>query len=96
MTGFFILAGLTTVPFIYTVKIIRDGRSYCTRIVNVTQAEGKGICFTGTCSFKMPEESPLDVQEKIDLDAQYSVALKGKRPEDWDEAPGMDVPWSVS
>jgi len=44
----------------------------------------------------MPEESPLDVQEKIDLDAQYSVALKGKRPEDWDEAPGMDVPWLVS
>lgn len=93
VTGFFILAGLTTIPFIYNVKTIRDGRSYCTRIVNVTQAEGKGICFTCTCSFKKAEDSALDLQETINLDDTYAVALKGKRPEDFEEAPGMDVPW---
>lgn len=96
VTGWFILAGLTTIPFIYNVKTIRDGRSYCTRIVNVTQAEGKGICFTCTCSFKKAEESALDVQDKIDLEEKYAVALRGKRPEELDEAPGMDVPWFVT
>lgn len=96
VTGFFILAGLTNIPFVYSVKIIRDGRSYCTRIVHVTQAEGKGICFTCTCSFKKHEESELDVQEKIDLDDTYAIVLKGTSPEDWNEAPGMDVPWFVS
>ncbi|GAB7339204.1 hypothetical protein MBLNU457_5863t1 [Dothideomycetes sp. NU457] len=93
VTGFFILAGLTNVPFVYNVQTIRDGRSYCTRIVNVTQAEGKGICFTCTCSFKTPEDSPLDAQERISLWDTYDVALKGTKPEDWEEAPGMDVPW---
>ena len=62
-------------------------------MVNVTQAEGKGICFTCTCSFKLPEEGNLDVQEKIDLDKQYEVVLSGKKPEDWQEVSGMDVPW---
>ena len=95
VTGFFILAGLTNIPFVYNVKTIRDGRSYCTRIVNVTQAQGTGICFTCTCSFKKSEESFLDVQEKIDLKAKYAQVLEGKREEDWQEAPGMDVPWSV-
>ncbi|KAG8631891.1 hypothetical protein KVT40_001031 [Elsinoe batatas] len=93
VTGFFILGGLTNVPFVYNIKIIRDGRSYCTRIVNVTQAEGKGICFTCTCSFKTDEESPLDVQEDIDLSEKYAAVLRGKKEEDWPEAPGMDVKW---
>lgn len=93
VTGWFTLAGLTNVPFVYSVKTIRDGRSYCTRIVHVTQAEGKGICFTCTCSFKLPEDSPLDVQEEIDLDSQYSIVLKGQQPTDFEHTPGMDVPW---
>ncbi|GAB7354168.1 hypothetical protein MBLNU459_g4722t1 [Dothideomycetes sp. NU459] len=92
VTGFFTLAGLTNVSFVYNVKTIRDGRSYCTRIVHVTQAEGKGICFTCTCSFKLSEDSPLDVQEEIDIRRQYAILLDGKKPEDFDEAPGMDVP----
>lgn len=93
MTGYFILGGLTQIPFVYNVKTIRDGRSYCTRIVNVTQAEGKGICFTCTCSFKSAEASPLDAQQDIDLWREYSVVLAGKKEEDWNEAPGIDVPW---
>ncbi|PNS19303.1 hypothetical protein CAC42_2480 [Sphaceloma murrayae] len=92
VTGFFILAGLTDIPFIYNVKNIRDGRSYCTRIVNVTQAQGKGICFTCTCSFKTNETSPLDVQESIDIRSQYASVLANKEEQDWPEAPGMDIP----
>lgn len=62
-------------------------------LVNVTQAEGDGICFTCTCSFKLSEESHFDVQEKIDLEQQYGKVLSNKEPEDWDEVSGMDVPW---
>lgn len=93
MTGFFTLAGVSSIPFVYRVQTIRDGRSYCTRSVNVTQAEGEDICFTCTCSFKKSEESHLDVQEDINLEKQYQVVLGGKKPEDWEHAPGMDVPW---
>ncbi|KAK5133318.1 hypothetical protein LTR08_007843 [Meristemomyces frigidus] len=91
--GNFILPGLTSIPFVYKVHIIRDGRSYATRIVNVTQAEGKGICFTSTCSFKLAETSPLDVQEKVDIWDKYRSVLEGKTPTDFEECPGMDVPW---
>ena len=73
--------------------MIRDGRSYATRIVNVTQAQGKGFCFTCTCSFKRPEDSPLDVQEKVDLWSKYEDVLGGNKPSDFEECPGMDVPW---
>jgi acyl-CoA thioesterase II len=93
ISGWFILAGLTNIPFIYKVHNIRDGRSYCTRIVNVTQATGKGICFTCTCSFKTDEDSTLDTQQPMDLWQTYSSVLKDKTPSDFPEAPGMDVPW---
>jgi hypothetical protein len=62
-------------------------------LVNVTQAEGAGICFTCTCSFKLSEEAHFDVQEKIYLDQQYGKVLSNKKPEDWEEVSGMDVPW---
>ncbi|EMC97947.1 hypothetical protein BAUCODRAFT_155205 [Baudoinia panamericana UAMH 10762] len=93
ISGNFILPGLVNIPFVYKVHIIRDGRSYATRIVNVTQAQEKGICFTCTCSFKRPETSPLEVQERLDIWKQYSTVLDGKHPADFDEIPGMDVPW---
>ncbi len=92
ITGYFILPGLLDVPFVYKVHNIRDGRSYCTRIVNVTQASGKGICFTCTCSFKTEESSDLDAQEPVDVWSKYNSVLKGKKPDDFPEAPGMDVP----
>lgn len=87
------MGGITTVPFVYKVHNIRNGRSYCTRVVNVTQAEGSGICFTCTCSFKIAESNDLDVQDRLDVWDEYQVVLQGKRPEDFEEAPGMDVPW---
>jgi acyl-CoA thioesterase II len=92
ITGWFMLPGLFDVPFIYKVHNIRDGRSYCTRIVNVTQASGKGVCFTCTCSFKTEESSDLDAQESVDVWSKYDSVLKGKKPDDFPEAPGMDVP----
>jgi acyl-CoA thioesterase II len=92
VTGWFILAGLIDVPFVYKVHNIRDGRSYCTRIVNVTQTRGKGVCFTCTCSFKTEESSTLEAQESVDLWKKYDSVLNGKTPEDFPEAPGMDVP----
>ena len=92
ITGWFILPGLLDVPFVYKVHNIRDGRSYCTRIVNVTQASGKGVCFTCTCSFKTEESSELDAQESIDLWQKYNSVLQSKTPDNFPEAPGMDVP----
>lgn len=92
VSGSFILPGLLDLPFVYKVHNIRDGRSYCTRIVNVTQASGKGVCFTCTCSFKTDESSDLDAQEPMDLWTKYDSVLNGKKPDDFPEAPGMDVP----
>jgi acyl-CoA thioesterase II len=93
ISGFFILGGLSDIPFVYRVQEVRDGRSYKTRTVTVTQEEGKGICFTAICSFKTSESSELDVQEPADLWKRYKAVLDGKRPEDFPIPPSMDVPW---
>ncbi|KAK3071293.1 hypothetical protein LTR53_008886 [Teratosphaeriaceae sp. CCFEE 6253] len=93
VTGNFLLPGSITIPFVYKVHIINNGRSFATRIVNVTQAQGKGICFTCICSFKIAEDSPFDAQEEIDIWDKYKSVLDGRKPEDFEECPGMDVPW---
>ena len=93
ISGNFILAGELNVPFVYKVHIIRDGRSYCTRIVNVTQKEGKGICFSCICSFKTAEHEQVDSQDEVDLYSKYSAVLTGKIPTDFEEVPGMDLPF---
>lgn len=80
-------------PFVYTIHKIRDGRSYLTRFVTVTQEGDDDVCFTCTCSFKKAESNILDIQENVNLWEQYKPALEGKRPEDHEECPGMDVPW---
>ncbi|SMR58813.1 unnamed protein product [Zymoseptoria tritici ST99CH_1E4] len=93
VSGNFLLGGELNVPFVYKVHIIRNGRSYCTRIVNVTQSQGKGICFTCICSFKTPEHDQFDAQEDLNLYEKYSSALQGKKPTDFPEVPGMDLPF---
>ncbi|CAK3768589.1 Hypothetical predicted protein [Lecanosticta acicola] len=93
VSGNFILAGQLTVPFVYNVDIVRNGRSYCTRIVSVTQSEGKGVCFTCICSFKTPEPLQVESQQDMDLWKEYGAMLGGKKPEDFPECPGMDVPF---
>lgn len=50
-------------------------------------------CFTATCGFKKPEKSRLDVQDHLDLWETFRPALEGKKPGDFEEVPGMDVPW---
>lgn len=96
VTGWFVLSGDSSIPFVFRVQTVQDGRSYCTRTVNATQAEGKGICFTCTCSFKRPEDGRVDLQETVNLEKQYDVVLSGKKPEDWEEAPGVGAPWYVT
>ncbi|CZT19127.1 uncharacterized protein RCC_04973 [Ramularia collo-cygni] len=93
VSGNFILAGELNVPFVYKVHIIRDGRSYCTRIVNVTQSQGKGIMFTCICSFKTPEHKQVDSQEDVDIAKKYGSVLDGKKPLDFPEVPAMDLPF---
>ncbi|KAI1432425.1 acyl-CoA thioesterase II [Xylaria sp. CBS 124048] len=46
---FFVLAGDSSVPIIYHVERVREGRSFCTRTVQARQ-RGRAI-FTVTCSF---------------------------------------------
>lgn len=51
------------------------------------------MCFTCTCSFKTDETSSLDSQLSMDLWKKYDAVLKDKIPDNFAEAPGMDVPW---
>ncbi|EWC47162.1 hypothetical protein DRE_03531 [Drechslerella stenobrocha 248] len=64
MHCYFVLAGDWTIPVIYTVELVRDGRSFATRTV---QARQKGRCiFTTTCSFQRPSEGlGLEAQEPL-------------------------------
>ncbi|KAF2168226.1 hypothetical protein M409DRAFT_53525 [Zasmidium cellare ATCC 36951] len=93
VSGNFILPGTPDLKFTYHVQTIRDGRSSATRIVNVSQKEGKGFMFTCTCVFKNPEPNPLDVQSPINLWDKYAISLKDKQPWSFPECPGFDVPW---
>ncbi|KAI9784347.1 MAG: hypothetical protein M1839_002408 [Geoglossum umbratile] len=81
VTGFWTGPGWADTPFVYTVRTIRDGKGYCTRAVDVTQ-EGRETCYTCTCSFKQPEESLLEFQERVDIKEKYEVILQGKGPRD--------------
>lgn len=93
IVGHFHLPGSRTTPFVYKIARIRDGRSYATRNVAVTIQGQHEACFTATVSFKKAEESVLDVQEHVDLWKKYHCTLEGKRPSDFEDVPGMDVPW---
>ncbi|WPG99445.1 Hypothetical protein R9X50_00225900 [Acrodontium crateriforme] len=93
VSGNFILGGIPAIPYIYKVLIIRDGRSYKTRIVTAVQDKSKGICFTCTISFKTSEPNLLDSQKQVDLWDKYSVVLAGKKPANFPDCPSMDVPF---
>ncbi|KAJ5127099.1 hypothetical protein N7448_007878 [Penicillium atrosanguineum] len=91
MTGTFVLAGRLDVPYVYTVRHIRDGFMYCTRAVDARQ-DGK-ICFSCLCSFKRDENQcdfhhqPPPVQER------FREVLAAKRPEDQPLSPDADADW---
>ncbi|KAI9721144.1 MAG: hypothetical protein M1828_005250 [Chrysothrix sp. TS-e1954] len=90
VTGFFILPSLADHSFTYTVRTIRDGRSFCIRAVDVTQDEAKGLYFTCTCSFSKSEPGHLDYQERLDL-AQFDSVLAGKQPQDHPDHPNSEM-----
>ncbi|ORX77867.1 Thioesterase/thiol ester dehydrase-isomerase [Basidiobolus meristosporus CBS 931.73] len=58
--SYFLLGGIASVPIVYTVKRIRDGRSYVTRRV-IAKQKGKRI-FTCTCSYQTEQKSSLKHQ----------------------------------
>ncbi|KAJ3322329.1 Acyl-CoA thioesterase 8 [Blyttiomyces sp. JEL0837] len=60
---YFLLAGQSSLPILFTVERIRDGRSFVTRRVTAKQ-NGKSI-FMCSCSFQIPEQSALDHQHPM-------------------------------
>lgn len=93
MTGTFILSGRLDVPYVYTVRHVRDGFMYCTRAVDARQ-DGK-ICFSCICSFKRDENQcdfhhqPPSVQER------FRDVLSAKRPQDQPVSPSVDAEWWI-
>ncbi|RAL07647.1 acyl-CoA thioesterase [Aspergillus homomorphus CBS 101889] len=94
MTGTFILPGQLDTPYEYSVRHLRDGRSYSTRAVDARQ-NGQ-ICFSGLCSFKRREEEPAGfVHQPIPAQERYASLLTGKVPEDFAVSPGVDADFYI-
>ncbi|KXT06023.1 hypothetical protein AC578_1437 [Pseudocercospora eumusae] len=89
VSGNFILSGELNTPFIYKIHLIRNGRSYCTRIVTVTQSHPKEICFTCTISFKTPEPMQISAQEEPFNFSSSCIPPPSHLP----ESPSMDLPF---
>lgn len=67
--------GRCDIPFLYRVASVRNGRGFCVRRVDVTQQDTKGIVFTCTCSFKLPDESHVDMQKTMIVKEKYRDVL---------------------
>ena len=80
-------------PFIYTVRCIRDGKLYCTRAVDVRQ--NGMICFSCLCSFKSKEGEPTLNHQPPAAQQRYKSILDNKRPEDHPVSPSVDAQWWV-
>ncbi|KAJ0415268.1 thioesterase-like superfamily-domain-containing protein [Aspergillus carlsbadensis] len=93
MTGTFILPGRYDVPYIYTVRHLRDGAVYCTRAVDARQ-DGQ-ICFSGICSFKRDEKKDDFNHQAPSAQERYRSILAGKRPEDHPVSPSVDADWWI-
>ncbi|EUC40037.1 hypothetical protein COCMIDRAFT_41565 [Bipolaris oryzae ATCC 44560] len=81
ITGWFNLVGNPNEHFTYHVEKIRDGYSYCSRNVTVTQAAAKGSTFTCVCSFKREETASVDAQAHINLKETYHEVLQDRENE---------------
>ena len=84
--------GVTDLPFLYKVTVVRDGRNYCQRRVDVTQEEEGGVMFTAVCSFKVAEENAVERTLKSRVEEEYRVVLDGVPLESLPECPGIDSP----
>ncbi|OJJ49829.1 hypothetical protein ASPZODRAFT_89357 [Penicilliopsis zonata CBS 506.65] len=94
MTGSFILPGRLDVPYIFTVRHLRDGAMYCIRAVDARQ-EGK-ICFSCLCSFKRDEKQQHFDHQPPPVQQRYKSLLQGKAPEDCMVSPSIDVDWWIN
>ena len=93
-------------PFVYTVRYVRDGGRYSIRAVDARQESE--ICFTAICSFKRPEKygaehyqnhqppAPL-MKDNNNYDSVLLNPKTGKlrSPVEFCLAPGADAPWYI-
>ncbi|KAJ5773519.1 Acyl-CoA thioesterase [Penicillium paradoxum] len=93
MTGSFIRGGRLDVPYVYTVRHIRDGLMYSTRAVDARQA-GK-ICFSCICSFKRDEKQRPFHHQPTSAQTRFDSILSAKRPEDQSSSPSVDAEWWI-
>ncbi|KAB8213807.1 thioesterase-like superfamily-domain-containing protein [Aspergillus novoparasiticus] len=93
MTGTFILAGRLDVPYVYTVRHVRDGKMYCTRAVDARQ-EGK-VCFSCLCSFKKDEGPETFAHQPPSAQERFKSILQAKRVEDQIVSPSVDADWWI-
>ncbi|MFE7243017.1 acyl-CoA thioesterase [Streptomyces sp. NPDC057580] len=63
--GYFLRAGNTRRPIVYSVERLRDGRSYTAR--RVTAVQDGEVIFTLSASFKLPEDEPDRFQVMPDV-----------------------------
>jgi acyl-CoA thioesterase len=63
------------------VRVVRDGKNYCVRKVDVSQEDEGVVVFTAICSFKKTEDKFLDIQVPKNMEKKWSHLLKGKTAE---------------
>lgn len=93
MTGSFILGGRLDIPYIYTVRHLRDGFMYCTRAVDARQ-DGK-VVFSCLCSFKRDEEQRVFDHQPLPAQGRYKDILSSKQPKDQSISPSVDADWWI-
>lgn len=78
---YFLLAGSSTIPILYYVERVRDGKSFATRTV---QARQRGKCiFTTTISFSRATPQAKEVRHAAPLPGGVTPPA-----DDWDDEPG--------
>ncbi|KAJ5728962.1 uncharacterized protein N7483_003470 [Penicillium malachiteum] len=93
ITGSFIVGGRLDIPYIYTIRHVRDGYMYSTRAVDARQ-DGK-ICFSCLCSFKRDEGFQDYQHQPPAVQDRYRDILSAKRPEEQDISHSVDVDWWI-
>ncbi|KAK6512103.1 hypothetical protein TWF481_000999 [Arthrobotrys musiformis] len=95
ITGHFLVGGKPKTPFVYTVETLRQGKTYCTRSVQVRQPTSQNnslldseVIFVATVSFKTVEPRGLESQ----LPPPEGLERWVSNPRGREIAPAVDVP----
>ncbi len=90
MHCYFVLAGDATIPILYHVERVREGKSFMTRTV---QARQRGKCiFTATASFvREGSEGAKTVDHSWDMPEGVQEQLEAMLADDGYESGDMDV-----